>query len=145
LCGQAFCLDEGETKVRTEIDASNERFLEELARGDATAAATAYAEGAILLPPSGEIIRGRKAIESFWRSGIEIGVRTDLETLERADADRFVYEVGRYRMLFQRAEDGPKLERGAYLLLYRQEPDGSWLRAVDMFNATSSYARAAST
>jgi ketosteroid isomerase-like protein len=123
--------------MRTEIDASNERFLEELARGDATAAATAYAEGAILLPPSGEIIRGRKAIESFWRSGIEIGVRTDLETLERADADPFVYEVGRYRMLFQRAEDGPKLERGAYLLLYRQEPDGSWLRAVDMFNATT--------
>ena len=126
--------------MRTEIDASNERFLEELARGDATAAATAYAEGAILLPPSGEIIRGRKAIESFWRSGIEIGVRTDLETLERVDADPFVYEVGRYRMLFQRAGDGPKLERGAYLLLYRQEPDGSWLRAVDMFNATSSQA-----
>jgi hypothetical protein len=43
-------------------------------------------------------------------------------------------------MLFQWAEDGPKLERGAYLLLYRQEPDGSWLRAVDMFNATSSQA-----
>ena len=126
--------------MRTGIDASNERFLEELARGDATAAASAYAEGPILLPPSGEIIRGRKAIESFWRSGIEIGVRTDLETLERTDADPFVYEVGRYRMLFQRIEDGPKLERGAYLVLYRQEPDGSWLRAVDMFNATSSQA-----
>src|SRR5205814_9185055 len=108
-----------EAKVRTEIDASNERFLEELARGDATAAATAYAEGAILLPPSGEIIRGRKAIESFWRSGIEIGVRTDLETLERDAAHPFVYEVGRYRMLFQRAEDGLKCERCTYLLLYR--------------------------
>ena len=36
--------------VRTEIDASNGRFLEELARGDATAAAAVYAEGAILLP-----------------------------------------------------------------------------------------------
>jgi ketosteroid isomerase-like protein len=127
--------------VRTEIDASNGRFLEEVARGDATAAATAYAEGAILLPPSGEIIRGRTAIESFWRSGIEIGVRrVDLETLERSDANRLVYEVGRYRMLFQRPDDEPKLERGTYVLLHRQGPDGSWLRAVDMFNATSSQA-----
>jgi hypothetical protein len=31
----------------------------------------------------------------------------------------------------------PKLERGAYLLLYTQEPDGSWRRAVDIFNATT--------
>lgn len=125
--------------VRPEIDASNARFLEEIARGDAAAAAGVYAERAVLVPPSGEAIRGRKAIESFWRSGIEIGVRAvELEALELGDAGRLTYEVGRYRMLFQRAEDGPKLERGAYLLLYRQEPDGSWLRAVDMFNATSS-------
>jgi ketosteroid isomerase-like protein len=124
--------------VRPEIDASNARFLEEIARGDAAAAASVYAERAVLVSPSGEAIRGRKAIESFWRSGIEIGVRAvELEALELGDAGRLTYEVGRYRMLFQWAEDGPKLERGAYLLLYRQEPDGSWLRAVDMFNATT--------
>ena len=126
--------------VGAEIDAGNERFLQELARGDAAAVASAYNQHAILLPPTGEAIRGRKAIESFWRSGIEIGVRTDLETLERPDADPFVYEVGRYRMLFQRAEDGPKLERGAYVVLHRQDPDGSWRRAVDTFNRSPSQA-----
>jgi ketosteroid isomerase-like protein len=124
--------------MRTEIDASNGRFLEELARGDAAAAAAVYAEGAILLPPTGEVIRGRKAIESFWRSGIEIGVRSiELQRLEHSEADRLLYELGRYRMLVQRAEHEPKLERGAYVLLHRQEPDGSWRRAVDMFNTTA--------
>ena len=131
--------------VRTEVDASNGRFLEELARGDAAAAAAVYAEGAILLPPTGEVIRGRKAIESFWRSGIEIGVRSvELQRLEQSEADRLLYELGRYRMLVQEVEHEPKLERGAYVLLHRQEPDGSWLRAVDMFNATPSHARVAS-
>lgn len=131
--------------VRTEVDASNGRFLEELARGDAAAAAAVYAEGAILLPPTGEVIRGRKAIENFWRSGIEIGVRSvELQRLEQSEADRLLYELGRYRMLVQEVEHEPKLERGAYVLLHRQEPDGSWLRAVDMFNATSSHARVAS-
>jgi ketosteroid isomerase-like protein len=124
--------------VRTEIDAGNGRFLEELARGDAAAAAAAYAEHAILLPPNGDVIRGRKAIESFWRSGIEIGVRmVELEALERQDAERLVYEVGRYRMLFEADDAKPKLERGAYVVLHRQEPDGSWRRAVDMFNVTA--------
>jgi ketosteroid isomerase-like protein len=125
--------------VRTGIDASNGRFLEELARGDAAAAAAVYAEGAILLPPTGEVIRGRKAIESFWRSGIEIGVRSiELERLEHSEADRLLYELGRYQMLVHRAEHEPKLERGAYVLLHRQEPDGSWRRAVDMFTTAPS-------
>ena len=125
--------------VRTEINASNARFLEEISRGDAAAAAGVYAERAVLVPPSGEAIRGRKAIESFWRSGIEIGVRAvELDALELGDAGRLTYEVGRYRMLLRPADDEPRFERGAYVVLYKQEPDGSWLRAVDMFNATSS-------
>lgn len=125
--------------VRPEINASNARFLEEIARGDAVAAAGVYAERAVLVPPSGEAIRGRKAIESFWRSGIEIGVRAvELDALELGDAGRLTYEVGRYRMLLRPADDEPRFERGAYVVLYKQEPDGSWLRAVDMFNATSS-------
>jgi ketosteroid isomerase-like protein len=127
--------------VRTEIDASSGRFLEELAKGDAAAAAAVYAEGAILLPPTGEVIRGRKAIESFWRSGIEIGVRSvELQRIEHSEADRLLYELGRYRMLVQRAGHEPKLERGAYVHLHKQEPDGSWRRAVDMFNRSPSQA-----
>ena len=127
--------------VGAEIDAGNERFLQELARGDAAAVASAYNEDAILLPPAGEAVRGRKAIESFWQSGIEIGVRAlELEPLERGDAGQLVYEVGRYRMVLQPAEDQPTLERGAYVVLHRQDPDGSWRRAVDTFNRSPSQA-----
>jgi ketosteroid isomerase-like protein len=127
--------------VGAEIDASTERFLQELARGDAAAAASTYDEHAILLPPAGEAVRGRKAIESFWKSGIEIGVRAlELEPLERGEAGRLVYEVGRYRMVMQWAEDQRTLERGAYVVLHRQDPDGSWRRAVDTFNREPSQA-----
>lgn len=127
--------------VEAEIDASTERFLQELARGDAAAAASIYDEHAILLPPTGEVVRGRKAIESFWQSGIEVGVRTiELEPHERGEAGRLVYEIGRYRMVMQAVEDQPALEHGAYVVLHRQEPDGSWLRAVDTFNRAPSQA-----
>jgi ketosteroid isomerase-like protein len=119
--------------VEAEINASTERFLQELARGEAAAAASTYDEDAILLPPAGEAVRGRKAIESFWQSG-------NLEPLERGEAGRLVYEVGRYRMVMQGAEDQPTLERGAYVVLHRQDPDGSWRRAVDTFNRSPSRA-----
>ena len=127
--------------VEAEIDASTERFLQELARGDAVAAASTYDEQAILLPPVGEAVRGRKAIRSFWQSGIEIGVRAiELEPLERGEAGRLVYEVGRYRTVLQQAEEQPTFEPGAYVVLLRQEPDGSWLRVVDTFNRAPSRA-----
>ena len=125
--------------VRAEIDVSTERFLQELARGDAAAVASAYDEHAVLLPPTGEVVRGRRAIESFWRSGIEIGVRAlELESLGHGEAGCLVYEVGRYRMVMERADDQPTLEHGAYVVLHRQDPDGSWRRAVDTFNRSPS-------
>jgi ketosteroid isomerase-like protein len=127
--------------VRAEIDTCTERFLTELARGDAAGAASTYGEHAILLPPAGEAVRGRKAIESFWKSGIEIGLRAlELEPLDRGEAGRLVYEVGRYRIVMQSAEDQPTLERGAYVVLHRQDRDGSWRRAVDTFNGSPSQA-----
>jgi hypothetical protein len=48
-----------------------------------------------------------------------------------------LYELGRDRVLIQRAAHEPKLEQGTYVLLHRQELDGSWRRAVDMFNTTA--------
>jgi ketosteroid isomerase-like protein len=49
--------------VEAEINASTERFLQELARGEAAAAASTYDEDAILLPrparPSGDGRRSR--------------------------------------------------------------------------------------
>ena len=121
--------------VETEIDASNTWFLQKLADGETAAAATAYEEHAVLLPPVGEAITGRKAIEIFWQSGIEIGVQAvELEPLERRQAARVVCEIGRYRFVLQRAEDQPTLEHGAYFAFHRHGPDGSWLRLVDSFN-----------
>ena len=122
-------------KVEAEIDAANERFLQELAHGDAAAAASAYEEHAVLLPPAGEGVRGRKAIERFWQSGIEIGVRAvELEPLDRRGAGPVVYETGRYRIILRLAEGQPTLEHGAYVAFHRQRRDGSWLRVADTFN-----------
>lgn len=40
---------------------------------DATMAASAYADDAVVLPPGGETIRGRAAIEAFWKQQFTTG------------------------------------------------------------------------
>jgi ketosteroid isomerase-like protein len=41
---------------------------------DATLAASAYADDAVLLPPGGETIRGKAAIETFWKQQFTAGM-----------------------------------------------------------------------
>lgn len=122
--------------MRAKIEASSGALSDAVASGDAVAAAAVYAEDALLVPPTGEAIKGRKAIESFWRSGLEIGVRSvELETLERGDARRLAYEVGRYRMRVAQQDDEPKLELGTYVVVHRQEASGSWRRVAEVLTA----------
>jgi uncharacterized protein (TIGR02246 family) len=118
-----------------EIAATADRFAAALARGDSAEAAAVYVEDAIVLPPSGNVISGRDAIERFWLSGIEIGLdAVELEPLGRGNANSIVYEHGRYRIVL--APDGGRLQeqRGAYVVVHVQAAeDSSWRWAVGAF------------
>ena len=117
-----------------EIDASNARFVTALAAGDAGAAVAVYAADGTLVAPTGDVIRGREAIERFWRSGIDLGLRTaEYEALDHCRGRELAFEVGRCRLHLETADGQPKIELGGYLLVYAREDDGSWRRAVDMF------------
>jgi uncharacterized protein (TIGR02246 family) len=128
------CCAELADKVRPEIGANAERFAAALASGDGSGAAAVYVEDAVLLPPAGGAIRGREAIERFWQSGIEIGLRAvELEPLGWGGAGAILYEHGRYRMLLS-AAGRSKVQRGAYVLVHVQvTDDGSWHWAVSTF------------
>lgn len=100
-------------------------------RGDAAAAADAYTGDAKLLTPAPELIRGRADIEAYWRTGIAVGVSSlelELEVLEAVAAG--VVEAGRYTLCV----DVTVVERGTYLVLHAQTPEGFWRRAVDVFH-----------
>jgi uncharacterized protein (TIGR02246 family) len=117
-----------------EIDASNARFVTALAAGDAAAAVAVYAADGTLVAPAGDVIRGREAIERFWRSGIDLGLRTaEYEALDHCRGRELAFEFGRCRLHLENGDGPPKTELGSYLVVYAREDDGSWRRAVDMF------------
>jgi uncharacterized protein (TIGR02246 family) len=102
-----------------------------LRAGDAARAAAAYTADGTLLTPAAELVRGRSEIESYWRAGIAVGLTgLGLETLELQVADAVAIELGRY--VLELGAD--RLDRGKYLVVHRREADGSWRRAVDVFN-----------
>ena len=118
---------------------SRAAFVNGVAQGDAAAACAVYTRDALLLAPSAELVRGREAIERFWKAGIESGLTAvDLDVLEVARDSSLAYEIGRYSL---RLDGGANAaEGGAYVLVHERQRGGKWRRAVEIFNPETSHA-----
>lgn len=93
-----------------------------------------YAQDATLLAPLAEPIRGRDTIAAFWRAGLDAGISAmELEPFSVDGGDRSGYEAGRYELLLTPGDGNAVIERGSYLLVYAEQPDGSWRWAAAMF------------
>jgi ketosteroid isomerase-like protein len=130
--------DEGMGIVEEGIAETRAAFIAALRQGDAAAASAVYADDATLLPPSAELLRGRDAINAFWSAGIEAGIsELELDALELECDGSLAYEIGLYALRLQPADGGTVVDRGKYVLVHTQQADGSWRRAVEMFNPDS--------
>ena len=120
---------------RAAIAETHAAFEAALARGDAIEAARAYAVGGRLLPPSAVLLRGQQAIEAFWRAGLDAG-RLDVEfqSLELAAQEELACEIGIYTIQLTPTDGVPIVDRGKYVIVHERGPEGTWLRAIHMFN-----------
>jgi uncharacterized protein (TIGR02246 family) len=128
-------LQEVEQMVGETVAANNRRFAEAVASADAGAMASVYEDDAELLPPNTEPIRGRESIERFWKAGIEMGLRRlQSEAIRLEQTNELAFETGRFTQWIQPDGDGPQADVGKYVVVHRRQPDGSWRRAVEIFN-----------
>lgn len=114
-----------------DVSAATSALSSALALGNAAAAAALYAADARLVTSGSAPLAGRDEIEAYWRAGLAVGLaRVELRTLELALGTGTALELGRYLL----APGSGMPEEGTYAVLHRQEPDGTWRRAVDVFN-----------
>lgn len=126
--------------VHADLDQGRAAFLAALRRGDASEAAAAYALDATLVVPAGELLRGRPAIERFWRTGMEIGIGdVELAVLEVRFRGDIAVEVGEYALHIAKEAGRSDVNRGRYLVVHRVEPDGRWRRAAEIFSPDRSF------
>ena len=117
------------------IRTSAGRLADALLRGDADAVGALYTDDCRLLTPQAEVVCGRWQIEAYWRTGIAVGLAgVELVTTELEVGRDTAVEIGRYRIEVA-ADGGAALtDAGRYVVFHRRQADGSWLRAVDVFN-----------
>jgi len=121
--------------MEREIMEATAALVTALERGDVAAAGSVYTEDAKLLAPPPELIQGRAAIEAYWTAGVALGlsaVTFESRLLERVGGR--VVEIGRYGVSVEVERATRVDEHGTYLVLHRQVVDGSWQRALDVFD-----------
>jgi uncharacterized protein (TIGR02246 family) len=134
-----------EDSMQTEVSASeielgqiNRDFVAALNAKDAKAAAAAYTEDAVLIPPGEPLVRGREAIEEYWRGAIELGGVHDVsvETMDALSSGSLGYETGSFVLTVNGSDGEAVIDRGRYVKLLRLEPDGRWLATHEIWNAS---------
>ncbi len=121
---------------RAEIDAANAAFVRGWEQGDAAGVAAVYEADGRLLAPNTEPQQGSSAIEAFWKSVIDAGVKgVLLETQTLDERDDLAVEVGQYTLRSAPGGGGEIIDVGKYVVLHRRQSDGSWRYAVDIFNS----------
>lgn len=119
--------------VSAEIQAADEQFAAAFSAGDASAVAALYTEDAMLLPPNGDFVSGKAAIQAFWRSVLDMGVASAKLTV--AEAESFgdtAWEVGRYNLY---TAAGDPIDEGKYIVVWKRTEEG-WRLHRDIWNSS---------
>jgi uncharacterized protein (TIGR02246 family) len=121
--------------VRAAIDQTNARVMEAFKAGDAAAIAGTYTEDAKMLPPDATEVAGRAAIQQFWQSWLDDGLKNlTLEAIDvEADGD-LAYEVGNFSIEAPAGNNAMATATGNYLVVWKRASGGDWQLHVDTWN-----------
>lgn len=126
-----------EEQIRKAIRAANRKFGEGIRKGDPAAVGALYTEDAILMPPNNEMIRGRHGTEGFWGAAIKMGVRDAvLKPVELNQVGNEVHEIGNYALKIQPEGQKPFEDKGKYVVIWKQEPEGTWKLHRGIWNSS---------
>jgi ketosteroid isomerase-like protein len=127
--------ESSEPDRKARIAAASREFSARYERGDAVGQAALYTDDGIIFPPGRAAIRGRAAIEAYWR--LPAGDRV---ISHRATADSVVlegataYDWGTYAVAGER--NGQSYSGGGkYVIVWREVQPGDWRMHLDMWNA----------
>ena len=124
--------------VREVIKSANQNFMDAFKRGDAAGIAALYTDEAKLLPPDNQMMSGREAIQSFWQSAMNMGIKeAKLETVEVEAEGNLASEVGRFALTVQPESGEATTLTGKYVVVWKNQ-GGTWKLHVDIWNTNGS-------
>lgn len=110
------------------------KFAEAINNKDASKAASLYDENAVMMPPGNPAVKGRAAIEAYWKQALENGV-SDLKVMpfDSSVSGTLGYEALNYELS---AGTGDKkiYQKGKSMIVVRRSKDGQWRMVYDVWN-----------
>jgi ketosteroid isomerase-like protein len=122
------------SEIHDVIAAANEVFMATYKRGDAAGMAEFYTGNGQVLPPNGDFVTGKPALQGFWQMLMDMGIKEiRLETGEVEQHGEAAFEVSKFVLL---GEGGAQIDSGKYIVIWKQE-DGGWKLHRDIFNSSN--------
>ena len=114
------------------IDAANKTWGAAIAAGNAAGVAALYTDDALVMPPNGEAVSGRPAIEKAFQGMIASGVKQATLTAKEVEAHGdTATEVGAYSIM---DGAGKEIDRGKYIVVWKRV-QGQWKLHRDIWNS----------
>ncbi|HEV7839817.1 MAG TPA: DUF4440 domain-containing protein [Gemmatimonadaceae bacterium] len=118
------------TAARHAIDSLNNRFATHVAAGQIDSVSSMFAQDVWQMPPNMAPLVGRDSVLRFWTNMTKAGkVEFDLKTQDVIAADSIAVERGTFTLRFAAGPGAPMpsfVDRGNYVVVWRQEGDGQW-------------------
>jgi uncharacterized protein (TIGR02246 family) len=129
------CLSVGSPALaqnRATIEKLNDAWTAAFNKGDAAAVAALYTEDAYVLPPGSAMVKGRAAIEAFWRQAAQQMTDAKLTTLDVLPLGRSAArEIG--TVTLKTKSQPPQEVVGKYVVVWRKI-GRDWKLATDIWN-----------
>jgi uncharacterized protein (TIGR02246 family) len=114
------------------IQGLSDQFAKAFNAGDAAAVAALYTEDAVILPPGAELMKGRSAIQAFWKSAAEQLGDGKLTTVDvKSLGGNAVREIGTF--MFRTKGAQPQEVTGKYVVVW-EKVGSDWKLATDIWN-----------
>ena len=105
-------------------------------RKDASSIAALYTEDALLMPPNVPAVRGRAAVEAFFKGMFDQGARdAKLVQIGAAGSGGSGYAAGTYEFTAGLVGTQAIHDKGKFITGMKRGADGKWLIAYDIFNS----------
>jgi ketosteroid isomerase-like protein len=131
---------EANAQVVQAIKDHEDQFFAAMRRGDVDAMVEVYTDDAISLAPGAPLVRGKAALREFWTRYLQdtASVDVDHETVVLEHRDDLLYEVSTYVQTIHWKNGKVTEDRGKWLTVKKQQPDGSWKTHIGAWSSDSS-------
>jgi uncharacterized protein (TIGR02246 family) len=117
------------------IEASAAVFVEAVVAGDWSAVAALYTEDAVLMPSNGPVVEGRMAVQA-WLELFPSLTQFEATIVQIDGRGNLAFVRGTISMtLIVEGTLEPIHDTVKYVEIWRKQPDGKWLIAVDIFSS----------